>query len=247
MFLRHDRGEAFGFTSSFATSKNPLWRYLVIPQCWSIGIEETFYLSVPFINKLRTRWLIGLLTASVATRLYVYHRGFAFDPWTHRFFPFEAALFLLGMLGWRLYSRLNLDKFPKCKRYELILPILVVGLAVHAKIIHTAGRSIGVYTFLLSSPFWALIIVFLFAYFREHKADRFIGELCYPIYLIHYSVTLPVLYGLKSALIVVALAVLFYVFILKRYERWRHSLSNVGKPGENSWLPAQGPQPESAL
>jgi len=231
LFLRHDRGEAFGFTSQFNTARSPLWRYLVIPQCWSIGIEETFYLSAPFVNRLRTRWLLVLLTGSLAARLYAYHLGYAFDPWTHRFFPFEAGLFLLGMLGWRLYSKLDLDKFPKCRRYELFLPILIVGLAGHAKIVQIAGRSLGVYADLLSFPLWALIIVFLFAYFREHKTDRFIGELSYPIYLIHYTVALTVasffrVSGKLTALIVLGLAALFYVFILKPYERWRHSQGN---------------------
>lgn len=232
LFLQHDRGSAFGFTSQFGGGANPLYRYLVIPQCWSIGIEETFYLSVPFINRLRTRWLFVILAASVAARLYTYHRGFAFDPWTYRFFPFEAALFVLGMLGWRLYSKLKLDKFPKCRRYLLALPILIVGLAVHAKLMQFAGRSLGVYAALLSYPLWALVVVFLFAYFREQKADRFIGELCYPIYLIHYAVALTGASGPVTAFIVLVLAVLFYTFILKPYERWRHSLRNGEKPGD---------------
>jgi peptidoglycan/LPS O-acetylase OafA/YrhL len=242
LFLRHDRGESFQFTSQFNASTSPLWRYLVIPQCWSIGIEETFYLLAPFINRLRTSWLFVLLTSSVAARLYTYYLGFRFDPWTHRFFPFEAGLFLMGMLGWRLYTKLNLDKFPKCRRYGLVLPILVLSLAVHAKLIPIVAEATGGYGALLSYPFWAFIIVFLFAYFRDHKVDRFIGELSYPIYLIHFTVALTLesffrLPGVPTALTVIVLAVLFHVFVLKRYERWRHSLGDFS--GRTDRQPAQ--------
>src|SRR5580765_603812 len=101
LFLKHDVGQRFAFTSNFGTSKSALWKYLVIPQCWSIGIEETFYLAVPFINRLRTRWLVTLLAVSLAARLITYRVGYHSDPWSYRFFPFEAGLFLMGMLGWR--------------------------------------------------------------------------------------------------------------------------------------------------
>lgn len=234
MFLRHDRGESFGFTSNFMTNKSPLWGYLVIPQCWSIGIEETFYLSVPFINRLKTRSILVLLAASTVARLIVYKLGFRFDPWTYRFFPFEAGLFLLGMLGWRMYAKLNLDKFPKCRRYYLLVPILAVALALHAKMIEIMGRFIGLdYAALVSYPFWTVVIVYLFAYFREHKVDRFIGELCYPIYLIHFTVALTVASffgpsGRITAIAVIFLSALFYIFVLRPYERWRHSFGDAG-------------------
>jgi peptidoglycan/LPS O-acetylase OafA/YrhL len=236
MFLQHDVGQRLAFTSNFGISKSPLWRYLVIPQCWSIGIEETFYLAVPFINRLKTRWLAVLLAASLAGRLIAYRSGYHTDPWSYRFFPFEAGLFLMGILGWRLYSKLNLDKFPKCRSYTYVflVPGFIVALALHVKAVGFLGSRIGgEYAILISYPFWAVTIVFLFAYFREHKVDRFIGELCYPVYLIHYTVALTVASflgrasGRATALIVLTLAALFFVFVLKPYEAWRHSLTGV--------------------
>jgi peptidoglycan/LPS O-acetylase OafA/YrhL len=234
LFLKHDVGQRFAFTSNFGTSKNALWKYLVIPQCWSIGIEETFYLAVPFINRLRTRWLVALLAASLAARLITYRVGYHSDPWSYRFFPFEAGLFLMGMLGWRVYSKLKLEEFPKCRGYIFFVPVFIVVLAIHAKAIGFLESRIGSeYATLISYPFWAVAIVFLFAYFREHKVDRFIGELCYPIYLIHYTVALTVgsflgrPSGRATALIVLVLAALFFVFVLKPYEAWRHWLTGA--------------------
>jgi peptidoglycan/LPS O-acetylase OafA/YrhL len=233
MFLKHDAGQNLAFTANFKTDASPLWGYLVIPQCWSIGIEETFYLAVPFINRLKSRWLVGLLALSMGARIYAYRQGYNFDPWTYRFFPFEAGLFLLGILAWRLYTKLKLDDFPKVRRYWLLVPILLVVLALHAKAVELAGRVIGLeYASLLTYPFWAVVVVFLFAFFREHKLDRFIGELCYPIYLIHYTVAMTVVSlfgpsGKITAILSLGLAALFFIFVLKPYESWRHSLTGA--------------------
>src|SRR5262249_55576575 len=131
-------------------------------------------------------------------------------------------------------SKLNLDDFPKCRRYALFVPIFIVVLALHAKAIQFIGSFIGMqYATLLSYPFWAGTVAFLFAYFREHKVDRFLGELCYLIYLIHFPLGLTVTSilgrasGKLTAVLALLLASLFFVFVLKPYEAWRHSLTGV--------------------
>ncbi|MFZ4115859.1 MAG: hypothetical protein ACOYK6_03935 [Chthoniobacterales bacterium] len=55
MFLSHDLGHPLHFTENFRTDHTPLWAYLLVPQCWSVGIELTFYAYVPFLNRLRSR------------------------------------------------------------------------------------------------------------------------------------------------------------------------------------------------
>jgi peptidoglycan/LPS O-acetylase OafA/YrhL len=58
MFLRHNFGESLQFTKNMWGESNPLWPYLLIPFCWSVGVELLFYLSVPFLNRFKTPWLI---------------------------------------------------------------------------------------------------------------------------------------------------------------------------------------------
>jgi peptidoglycan/LPS O-acetylase OafA/YrhL len=225
MFLKHDLGQRFGPTTNFYANASPLYRYLIIPQAWSIGIEETFYLLAPFIYKLRTRLLCAILLLSLAGRLYAYHAGYLRDPWTYRFFPFELGLFVLGILAYRVHAKLRI---PKCKHYWVWPGLLMIGFWLAARIV-ASGRIEFEYAVLLSYPFWAIAIIFLFGYFGDNKIDRFIGELCYPIYLIHMIVALTFKQwisgrhlGLAVAVLTVALSILFYVLFLRRLEKWRH-------------------------
>ena len=58
---------------------------------------------VPFLARLRTWQLCGVIAMSTLSRIVGYRFGLADDPWHARFFPFELALFCLGMIAerWR--------------------------------------------------------------------------------------------------------------------------------------------------
>ncbi|MBX3168457.1 MAG: acyltransferase [Candidatus Eremiobacteraeota bacterium] len=240
MFFQHDAGTSFGFTSNFANDRAPLWYYLILPQCWSVGIEEMLYLTAPWLTSLPTRHLSMLLLGSVAARLCAYGLlGLQHDPFTYRFFPFEAALFILGILAYRGYIYFGLaTRFPKCPPnfYLPILALLAVALSLHAMAVQRLAALIGEdYSVLLSYPFWAVGVALLFAYFREHKGDRWLGELCFPIYLLHFAVIQTVHQyllgsasllqdlGPCSAALTLLIAILFCQFFLQPFERWRHT------------------------
>ncbi|MEO8728422.1 MAG: acyltransferase family protein, partial [Rhodoferax sp.] len=107
MFLADDAGRGLVFTSDFRTGSDPLYRYLLIPQAWTVSVELTFYLLVPFFSAMRSRTLLAIAIAALLARIYAYEvLGWKNDPWEYRFFPFELSLFLLGMLSQRLYRRL---------------------------------------------------------------------------------------------------------------------------------------------
>lgn len=246
MFLSHDFGHPLHFTDNFYHDASPLWRYLLVPQCWSVGVELTFYALAPYLNRLRSRWLVFIALAALAARLFAYWRmGLAHDPWDYRFFPFEMSLFLFGMLGYRLYKRTTVpqpsQRFrcnSKCS-YLLGAFILLLLLYVHARAVgilsRIMGPEIGV---LVTYPFWALGIPVLFFAFENQKSDRIIGELSYPIYLLQNIViaVLTVLLtrleferwiGVASALVSVMLAgVLYHVFIVPM-DRKRHNLTGI--------------------
>ena len=90
--------------------------YWISPVAWSLGLELTFYLLVPFLIP-RPRLLVAVLFASLFARYATYsHMGWqANSPdysliWSYRFFPFELALFALGSLSYQLHSIIK-DKF----------------------------------------------------------------------------------------------------------------------------------------
>jgi peptidoglycan/LPS O-acetylase OafA/YrhL len=244
MFLQQDVAQRLHFTANFWNSNSPLWRYLLIPQSWTIGLELTFYALAPHLNRLRNGWLAGIAIAALAARLAAYrYLGLAHDPWDYRFFPFEISLFLFGMLGYRLYARTMFHQSSqrwRCVSWVSYLcgaSAVLALLYLHIRAIHRLSEIIGPeLAVLVTYPFMILIIPILFYVFGNHKWDRFIGELSYPIYLIHYFVLVVVAnilavwgiqtgLGATAAIVSVALAAIFYRFFIARLDRKRHFLT----------------------
>lgn len=243
MFLEHDAGEYFRFTDNFRTSNSPLYQYLLIPQAWTVGVELTFYLLVPFLSKLRSRTLLAVVIASLLARILAYELlDFKRDPWEYRFFPFELALFLTGMLSHRLYRILPYRAIafqPRNTRdYCLAGLLLALAFAAASKAVELLGASIGHHYAVLMSYFaWALAIPALFQIFGKWKHDRFIGELSYPVYLSHLlvvSITTGVLakLGLPTEVLgpvcsafSIVLAAILYIYIFKPLESRRHEIA----------------------
>jgi peptidoglycan/LPS O-acetylase OafA/YrhL len=251
MFLSHDLGKSLSFTSDYSTSANPLWRYLVIPQTWSVSIELMFYLCIPWLLKRSSKTLIYIISLSVLARICVYlFTDFPPDPWRFRFFPFELALFIGGILSFRFFNqhseffssfgdRWAAKSIGGYLRQTAILLFLFwlsscftrLGL----KVFSTAS-----YLELISYFFMAAAIPFLFSLSKSNKVDRFIGELSYPVYLVHVFVIsamvviLPYLgnlnqfkYGLftSSAIVSVALSICVLLLVINPLDKVRYQLS----------------------
>ena len=246
MFLSHDAGRLFHLTANFRNDESPLWRYLLIPQCWSVGVELAFYAFAPFLNRLRSRWLVLMAIGSFAARLFTYWQmGGARDPWTYRFFPFEISLFLLGMLGYRLYARTTAyhpsQRFRCVTRisYSIGAVLLIFLLYMHIRAVDWVGGIVGFEASLfLSYLSWALGIPALFFVFGNQKDDRSIGELSYPIYLLHMVVigvagilltNLGVAHGLGavSAVISLVAATVFYRSFIADIDKRRHNFTRT--------------------
>src|SRR6266480_833174 len=244
MFLSHDYGGPIHFTAAFRSDPSPLWHYLLVPQCWSIGVELTFYAFVPYLNRVRSRSLALMALVALAARLIAYWRmGLAHDPWDNRFFPFDISLFLFGMLGYRLYVRST--PHPPSQRlrcvsrtsYLIGAVSLLFLLYVHIRVVGYLGRRVGPELgVLITYPFWTLGIPVLFFAFGNQKIDRIIGEMSYPIYLVHFIVitvvTSPLNHvglrqsiGVSSAFISVVVAGIFYRLFIAPIDKKRHFLT----------------------
>jgi peptidoglycan/LPS O-acetylase OafA/YrhL len=242
MFLSHEQGQSLHFTADFWKDTFPLYRYELAPQCWTIGVELTFYALVPLLNRWRTRWLVALAAVSTGARLFGYlSLGLAHDPWAYRFFPFELSLFVFGMLGYRLHARVKCRwdfafDFSSRSTYLLasaaLLLVLYVQMKVTGEISRAITTEIGV---LITYPFWVIGVPALFLIFGSNKLDRVIGELSYPIYLIYGIVLAAVtplagllnqakLNGVITAFFSIALAAAFYRWYIAPMDRKRHLL-----------------------
>jgi peptidoglycan/LPS O-acetylase OafA/YrhL len=173
------------FTSDFHGEALPAWQFLWVPQAWTVSVELMFYAVAPLLVRRRP-WVIALLVLlSLGLRVFLMrHYGFWHDPWTYRFFPTELALFLAGSLSWHGYRwAAPRGLMPPWAGWLATLVLLgcVVGfLELPAVLRHWRYGLPGL---LAVVP---VLLPFAFHATKTNAIDRSLGELSYPVYLIHY-------------------------------------------------------------
>lgn len=183
MFLGLDKHTGLlYFTSNFYTSDPQVFKFLLIPQAWSIGVELLFYLLAPFIVTKKTRFLFGIIGLSLFIRIFIIYFGYHNDPWSYRFFPTELAFFVSGALSYKIYHDLKRYKLKNSNIYSILL-FLVSFTILFQYIPVNYYIKMGMYYISV-----VLCIPFAFIFNKENKVDQKIGELSYPIYISHYLV-----------------------------------------------------------
>jgi len=177
MFLGLDTssGNLF-FTPDFRETNPMLYKFLFIPQAWTIGVEIMFYLIAPFLIKRKVKTIIVLIVFSFLLRIVLSYFGLKNDPWSYRFFPTELIFFLLGIIGYHLYVQMqNIVK----KEYLIFVFGFIMSFTLLYSFLPFRGKIyIYLFSFFISTPF-----VFILS--KNWKIDRYIGELSYPIYISH--------------------------------------------------------------
>lgn len=234
MFLGIKGGE-LTFTSNFLNSDYLLFKGLLLPQAWTLGVELTFYLIAPFIVRSNIR-IFSLMFLSAGVCLYLKAIGIRdIDPWSYRFFPAELYLFLIGAASQKIalpfWERQNEKKL-----FDLINALaccMMMILIVFYPYIHMAPSNKNT----LVLAMLAIALPFLFSFQGKNKIDRAIGELSYPIYIGHIlvlscaeflmrklSVNNLTIKILVASLLVVVFALLLKVLIADNVEKIRHKV-----------------------
>ena len=183
LYLRWDAAaHQLVWSHTFLGSNPELWRFLFVPQAWSLELEVLFYLLAPFLVRHHLGVLVGCIAASFALRLWLcLGQGLNMDPWTYRFFPTEAGLFLLGSLAYRLNALPAARKFLQ-SRVNGALACTALALTLVLPFLPTIPAAIlWPYYFAVAAS-----IPWMFERSKAWKRDRWIGELSYPIYITHF-------------------------------------------------------------
>lgn len=165
-------------------------RFLVVPQAWSISLELAFYAIAPFLLRRRLRVLVVLLAGSVALRIGLIIIGLDKDPWTYRFFPTALACFLIGAISFRLAGP------PRAWHLSARFGLVGVGttaalIAFNGAFASAVGLAVPHSTGVAQAAAFAAVVLFMPAIFeltKNNRIDVFIGELSYPLYLVHLMV-----------------------------------------------------------
>lgn len=178
MFLGVKHGE-LTFVSFYGDSTPPLFKLLLLPQGWSLGIELTFYTLAPFILKKSTRFIILLIVASELVRIILIGKGFSFDPWTYRFFPSELSIFLIGSLAYKYYN-----SYQESGNNEFVSEVGIAFILLFIISFPFIPLHYQVKKIILIISF-ALLIGKIFHLTKNSSIDNFIGMLSYPVYVSH--------------------------------------------------------------
>jgi len=215
------------FTLNWMSEPLPAVRFMLVPPAWSLSLELLFYLVAPLLVRRSIRLQLTVAAATFALRL-VSVRVFHLppNPWNNYFFPFEAGLFLLGSVAFQM--------LPVAERMISRMPGLRWGL--------TGGMFVLIVFYdripLAEEPRrWVFLgcllcaIPMLFAASQRDRVDRWIGEMSYPLYLLH-QVTLyaaqPLTHSASglagdaaSILLPLGVAAVAYGLVERPFEQWR--------------------------
>ena len=174
-------------THDFPPNSTLAWRFNFMPHCWSIGAELFFYSLMPLFNYCRTRLLIPLcFVAAASVALNTWIAPVLSGPMNYHFGPMQLFYFLLGILSYRIvYKKVLLGKSRG--DWRLFIPIAVVAVCTFSPWWGDANSSGSPHNLLAGCYLIvaATSVPLLFHVTRTIRWDRWIGELSYPMYLLH--------------------------------------------------------------
>ena len=217
------------FTSDFTQTKPKLFRFLLVPQAWTVSIEMAFYLIAPLILRKKLRFILILLTMSLFLRIILHQLDLKNDPWTFRFFPTELALFLMGTVGYHAYKKMGNTPISIQKLIFGFILFITIGYSFVS-----FQYQIVLYLFV-----FAICVPFIFNLSKNWKIDRYLGELSYPIYISHILIIMSVKFlkipligglGLIVTIFTIIFSIILNKFISEKIEKKRQNrFSNVYK------------------
>jgi peptidoglycan/LPS O-acetylase OafA/YrhL len=159
--------------------------YVAVGQAWTLSLELTFYLLVPFVLTRSRNFIIALCISSLSLKAILYYLGYSYKNYNLQvaFFPAELGVFLLGALSQMIiYPWLK----TQSARFLQTTTRTCVGLLV--LYIFVLFPRIGSYDlkYWLFISLTVLMLPFLFCYTSQSKLDRWLGDLSYPVYMVHY-------------------------------------------------------------
>ena len=153
---------------------------LVIPQSWSLGLELTFYLLIPWIIIfLSRRQIYGLAGASFLVFMAAYLGKIDSDFFGYRLLAGTLFMFLVG---WSFFETDNSSK--KFRMCVFVVATILLTAAYLNKSLYLRPYNKEVLVGLLTG----MVVVGLIRNFKFSDMDEFFGNLSYGVFLNHFIV-----------------------------------------------------------
>jgi peptidoglycan/LPS O-acetylase OafA/YrhL len=174
-----DRGGELFFSLHAIEQPPTAVQFTIIVPAWTLSLELAFYLIAPFILRRHFLLIAGIALVSYTFRFSAYAHGYRSLATEYRFFPFELSLFLYGALSYRLYAFF--------KERDMFEPALSLAITVACAL---TAISLPKYFSQHQYQMYALVgllLPSLFDFSTRHRWDKWLGDLSYPLYLVHWS------------------------------------------------------------
>lgn len=162
-------------------------QFMVIGQSWSLAEELIFYAIAPlFIRRVRS--IVVVLAMSIAVRLLFQWQSTLFPPivWGYWFFPSTISFFCIGALGYFGYKKVSCFRYAKTVSYILAgIWLSWVTFRLRNGGILYEGTDYDSFNHWIFYTCLAISIPFIFLATKDNYFDRLLGELSYPLYLVH--------------------------------------------------------------
>jgi len=159
------------------------WNFILMPHTWTLSCELFFYALIPFLNRLSTRLLVVIVALNIAisSQLGVLVDPSLADVTNDYFAPLQLGFFIAGLLAFRIWNHWGswLKKNSKVALGAAAILFAVTLFFGNLLQLSHRGSIWGIY--LLT----ALALPSLFQLTKSSRFDRKIGNLSYPLYLVH--------------------------------------------------------------
>jgi peptidoglycan/LPS O-acetylase OafA/YrhL len=206
------------------------WRYLYIGPVWSLSVELMFYLMAPFIVKIRSGYLLRVAAVSaisLSAWLIIINQDVSTVPWAYNFLLPNLVFFMLGSLSYWLFYHGGLTKlFPPNQWVCWVMLLVSVTACVFYSMIPTTlkleGTSLSVSNVFFLGAVFFICMPYIFELSKWSRADQYIGNLSYPIYIVHFLVLNHLPFDvpyIKPIFLIILLAVVIHHLVMLPIER----------------------------
>jgi len=213
MYFSHERGVVFMFPREATAQEIDGMVFMhnlrTIAPAWSIGTEIWFYLLVPFLVRWRWSLLAVLFIGSFACRLWIVE---VLGRYPFYFFPAQLIFFIGGIWAYKCYRRWG-AALHESQWTHFVAPLNWVAVLVYP----------FCFSQLPSWPLYILVGISIPCMFNTSKQlhwDRLVGDLSYPVYLVHLWVgSIASRWAIANGTFVAAVSVLAALAIFFAIER----------------------------
>jgi peptidoglycan/LPS O-acetylase OafA/YrhL len=203
-------------------------QFTIIVPAWTLSIELMFYIVAPFILRRYVLLIAAVAYASYRLRFDGYHFGFYSEATNYRFFPFELSLFLYGAICFRVGKFL----LPASPKWSGAIAAIACFLVL-APLKFFQGYQYELYAVI------GILLPALFDFSRRTNWDRLLGDLSYPLYLVHWpvsaiaaamvgslqpgSIGTVAAYPILVVMVAIAVSVLINRYVVLPIDAWRQA------------------------